>query len=137
VDNPSLTLQFVKEFGPNRITLALDVFIDSKGRYKIAINGWKKVSEKNLFDWIDDYHATGLTRILVTDITRDGMLSGPNFQLYQDLVKRFPSLEFQASGGISCLEDLKLLKDSGVHSAIIGKSFYEAKVSLQEALLLC
>ncbi len=137
VSDPNLTFSILKEVGPNYITLALDVQIDPNGSLRIATDAWRKTSSENISDWISYYLDAGLNRILCTDISRDGMMKGPNFLLYQNLVKTFPQIQFQASGGISCLQDLHTLKKIGVHSTIIGRAFYEGAISLQEALTPC
>jgi phosphoribosylformimino-5-aminoimidazole carboxamide ribotide isomerase len=132
-----LTLLILKEFGPNKITLAIDLEIEIDGSIKIAVDGWQKTSEKKISEWMNGYLKAGLKRILCTDIRRDGMMRGPNTALYQDLIEQYPNIELQASGGISQLLDLQAVKQVGVHSAIIGKAFYEGKILLKEAIAQC
>ena len=76
----------------------------------------------------------GLVHILCTDISRDGKLTGPNSALYAQLVKKFPSLQIQASGGVSSLDDLRMLRGTGAAGAIVGRALYENKFTLKEAL---
>ena len=132
---PSVLKTLIREFGPDRFTVALDVRkLDS---YLLTVHGWETSTEIDLFEWIHNYQDTGFNRILCTDIGRDGMMTGPNFALYEELIERFPEIQIQASGGISSLQDLRKLKDTGVHSVIAGKALYEGLFTLQEALTLC
>ena len=132
--NPDLTRQILKEFGPDRITLAMDVKVQKDRSIQIASEGWMKSSSRNTLEWLQEYLSAGVQRVLCTDIQRDGMMTGPSFDLYEELIGRFPSAEFQASGGVAQLSDLLRLKKVGLHSAIVGKAFYEKRISLPEAI---
>ena len=136
LNNPALVLAILKQCGSSRITLALDLRITSDGSIKILSEGWQRTSNQDIFEWIDVYLKAGLRRVLCTDIGRDGMMSGPNIDLYQILVEKYPQIDFQASGGVSQLSDLQALKKIGVHSVIFGRAFYEGKIDIQEAMLL-
>jgi len=74
----------------------------------------------------------GLQEVLCTDISKDGTLSGPNFDLYQDLYKNFPEIRLIASGGVSSLADLNKLSDSNIDAVVVGKAYYEGRISLDE-----
>ncbi len=134
VRQPDLVLGWLKFFGPEKIILSPDIRLDEMGIPRIAAAGWQETTGVALDDLLNRYLPAGLLHILCTDISRDGMLTGPNSALYAQLVKRFPSLQIQASGGVSSLDDLRVLQGTGAAGAIVGRALYENKFSLQEAL---
>lgn len=134
VKDPVFCQQLFGIFSPERITLAVDVRASESGDYLVATHGWKKSTATSVFDLIETYRPVGLKHMLCTDISRDGTLQGPNFELYQQLNRRFPEIELQVSGGIHALDDLVQLKKMGMPAVIIGKALYENRFSLQEAI---
>ena len=134
VRQPDLVLSWLMSFGPERIILAPDVRLDASGVPRIAAAGWQETTGVALDDFLTGYLAVGLKHILCTDISRDGRLTGPNNALYAGLVKRFPSLQIQASGGVSSLADLQAARATGAAGVIVGRALYEKKFTLQEAL---
>ncbi len=126
VSDPELMCRWIETFGPDRMILGADV----RDGY-ISVNGWKEDSRLTLTDFIRDYTAKGITRVLCTDINRDGMLQGPATDLYRSILKDFPTLGLIASGGVSCAEDLMQLKKTGLPSAIVGKAYYEGRITLE------
>ena len=124
VKHPALFESWLDEFGPDKIILGADV---SNG--KIAVSGWLERSDWSLKAFIAHYAQIGIRHVICTDVSKDGMLKGPSFELYQELVADFPALSIIASGGVSCYEDLELLKKTGVTGAIVGKAIYEGKLS--------
>ena len=128
VKQPEKVRAWIDEFGPDRITLSLDVRLTG-GEPKVAVSGWTEDSGRSLWDIAALYPAA--RHFLVTDIGLDGMLQGPNVALYQQIADRLPGAEVQASGGVSSLEDLLRLPTAG---AIIGKALWEGRISLEEAL---
>jgi phosphoribosylformimino-5-aminoimidazole carboxamide ribotide isomerase len=134
VKNPALVKGWLHKFGPDRITLSPDVRLDAAGTPRIAAAGWQETTGIALDDFLTDFLAVGLKHILCTDISRDGKLTGPNTALYADLVKKFPALDVQASGGVSSLDDLRGLQPTGCTGVIVGRALYEKKFTLQEAL---
>lgn len=128
VKSPDLVREWIEEFGPDRITLSLDVRL-IEGVPMIAIAGWTEDSNRSLWDVAGQF--PNARHLLVTDIGRDGMLQGPNFALYEQIAERLPDLKVQASGGVSTLADLERLRTDG---AIIGKALWEGRMSLEEAL---
>jgi len=133
VIQPDQVSDWIRTFGPERICLALDVR-EEDGIYKPAIKGWSEGSGRGLDGVLAGFDAVVMRHCLVTDINRDGDLSGPNLDLYADLVARYPKIEWQASGGISSLDDIRAVKKLGMAGAISGKAIYEGRFSLEEAL---
>ena len=131
---PDLVRGWLKQFGPDQIILAPDVRLEADGTPRVAAAGWQESTGLALDDFLAGYLPAGLSHILCTDISRDGKLSGPNSALYAQLVKKFPTLQIQASGGVSSLDDLRALQTTGSAGAIVGRALYEKKFTLQEAL---
>ncbi len=127
VSQPELMYEWIDRFGPDRMILGADV----RDGY-ISVNGWKEDSELTLNDFLNQYTAKGITRVLCTDINRDGMLQGPATGLYRSILKDFPTLGLIASGGVSCVEDLTGLMEAGLPSAIVGKAYYEGRITLEQ-----
>jgi phosphoribosylformimino-5-aminoimidazole carboxamide ribotide isomerase len=119
--------------GPEKIVLALDVRGDFEKGFFVATAGWQDTSTSKVDEVIRQYRGTA-KHILCTDISKDGKLKGPNVQLYKYLCTQYPEMQFQASGGVSQLDDLNELKAGGAAGAIIGKALYEKKFTLDEAL---
>lgn len=130
VTEPERVQTWIDEFGPERLTLSLDVRV-CDGVPLTAVSGWAATTTTSL--WAAAANIPSARHLLLTDIGRDGMLAGPNFDLLDEAADRLPHLKIQASGGVSSLADLKRLKTDG---AIVGKALWEGLVSLQEALNL-
>jgi phosphoribosylformimino-5-aminoimidazole carboxamide ribotide isomerase len=104
----------------------------------ISTNAWTTVTTLPVLDFIKDYHSVGVKAAIVTDISRDGVLEGPAFDLYKKIKTEIPELEIIASGGISVVEDIEKLNKMNVDAVIIGKAIYEKKIRLNElARFLC
>lgn len=131
VDRPDLVDGFLNEYGGDRITLSLDVRLVD-GVPIVATAGWTEDSGRSLWDVAALYPRA--RHLLLTDIGRDGMLAGPNFDLLEEAARRFPALAIQASGGVSSLDDLRRLRTAG---AIVGKALWEKRIDLAEALHAC
>ena len=131
VDRPELVGSFLAEYGGERITLSLDVRL-VEGVPLVATAGWTKDSGRSLWEVAALYPEA--RHLLLTDIGRDGMLAGPNFELLEQAAERFPHLAIQASGGVSSIEDLRRLRTAG---AIVGKALWEGRIDLKEALRAC
>ncbi|XOD68947.1 MAG: 1-(5-phosphoribosyl)-5-[(5-phosphoribosylamino)methylideneamino]imidazole-4-carboxamide isomerase [Flavobacteriales bacterium AspAUS03] len=127
VKNPTLFSTWLHRYGSEKILLGTDVKNE-----KIAIHGWKETSEYNLWYFLEQQIASGVKQTFCTDISKDGLLSGPATSLYEEIIKSFPGLKLIASGGLSCLEELDALQKIGCHGVIIGKALYEQKISLTE-----
>ena len=131
---PELVRGWLKKFGPESIILSPDVRLDADGIPRVAAAGWQESTGVALDDFLNGFLPAGLVHILCTDISRDGKLTGPNSALYAQLVHKFPTLQIQASGGVSSLDDLCVLKTTGSAGAIVGRALYEKKFTLKEAL---
>ncbi|MFS2317803.1 1-(5-phosphoribosyl)-5-[(5-phosphoribosylamino)methylideneamino]imidazole-4-carboxamide isomerase [Maricaulis sp. D1M11] len=133
VSQPSQVSDWIRQYGPEHIALALDVRKLGE-TYRPALQGWTDTHFSTLQETIDAYESVSLRHALVTDIGRDGALAGPNLALYSSLLRDYPGVDWQASGGVSSLGDLRALRDMGVAGAITGKALYEGKFTLEEAL---
>ena len=127
VDNREEFLSWLSEFGSSKIILGADV---RDG--KVATHGWLKDSGLTLAELMDWYVPAGLTQMICTDISKDGMLQGPDFEFYVDLKRAFPTVYVTLSGGISCMADIEKAAQLGLHSVIVGKAIYEGRISLKE-----
>lgn len=130
VKEPELVRSWLDAFGPDRLTLSLDVRM-TEGVPMVAVSGWADTSGTTLWQAAENFPPA--RHLLLTDINRDGMLAGPNFELLDAAVDRLPNMRIQASGGVSSLSDLERLRTDG---AIVGKALWEGLLSLEEALRL-
>jgi phosphoribosylformimino-5-aminoimidazole carboxamide ribotide isomerase len=136
IKQPELVCQWLAQYGGEKIVLALDIKIDEQGNKTLPTHGWIKDSGINLEDLLDTYISAGIKHILCTDISKDGTLSGSNVELYSELCQKYPSIAWQASGGIGSLEDVKALLPTGVSGVILGRSLLEGKFTLEQAIEL-
>ncbi|MGB3466775.1 MAG: 1-(5-phosphoribosyl)-5-[(5-phosphoribosylamino)methylideneamino] imidazole-4-carboxamide isomerase [Cyclobacteriaceae bacterium] len=127
VYNKELFASWLMSYGRSKIALGADCL-----NGLIRIGGWQKGTEIKLFDHISYFYERGLQYIKTTDISRDGALEGPAFDLYEQIGKQFPDLKVFASGGIRNIDDIKKLRDQGLYGVIFGKAFYEEKITLKE-----
>lgn len=127
VTNLALFNQWLCEYGAQKIILGADV-----RNQKVAIHGWKDDSDLTISELIKSYEPSGIQKVICTDISKDGALQGPSFDLYQALIDEFPKLEFIASGGVTTIGDLIKLRNMGMSGAIIGKAIYEGTIPLKE-----
>ena len=127
VKNKTLVYEWIEEFGAEKIILGADVINE-----KIAISGWQEDSGIDLMGFLEEYLNKGIRYCICTDVSKDGMLQGPSFALYQKIMKEFPELRLIASGGVAQLDDLKKLNEMGCYGAIVGKAYYEGNISLEE-----
>lgn len=132
VSEPDLVASWLRELGPERLTLGLDVRIGSDGTPLVATHGWTRASTLTLAAAIDQYADAGLRHVLCTDIDRDGALTGPNTALYRECAERWPAIAFQASGGVRDAADLAALATSGVAATISGKALLEGRLKPEE-----
>lgn len=134
VSSPELVRHWFTEYGGDAIVLALDVNINQQGQAMVATHGWQQTSQLTLDSVLQRYLDVGCRHVLCTDISKDGTLSGSNVELYRRYKALYPEVIWQASGGVSSLQDLVDLKQVNCDSAILGKSLLTAQFDLTEAL---
>jgi phosphoribosylformimino-5-aminoimidazole carboxamide ribotide isomerase len=120
VKNPDEFCRWISLYGSQKIILGADVLHE-----KIAVSGWQESTAEDILPFIARYVALGITQVICTDISKDGMLQGTNVALYQKILARFPSLYLIASGGVSGATDIEALQNAGIPAVIVGKAFYE------------
>ncbi|HLP94336.1 MAG TPA: 1-(5-phosphoribosyl)-5-[(5-phosphoribosylamino)methylideneamino] imidazole-4-carboxamide isomerase [Saprospiraceae bacterium] len=116
---------WVEKFGPDRFLVGADVRDNN-----LAVHGWAQQTEVSIFDFLGKMTSLGLSTFTVTDIARDGELSGPGIELYREIIKKFPGIQLVASGGVRDVADLESLREIGCSGAIVGKAFFEGKIPL-------
>jgi phosphoribosylformimino-5-aminoimidazole carboxamide ribotide isomerase len=131
VKQPQLVQQWLKKFRSEKIILSADVKDEI-----VQISGWQEKTSLTIHDFVTDYQGHGIQFVTCTDISTDGMLTGPNIGLYKKLVSLFPSIKWIASGGVSSMDDIHELKDNGLSGVIIGKAIYENKINLGDLKLI-
>ena len=127
IKNAELFKSWFKQNGGEKIILGTDV----KDK-KIAIHGWQETSNIWLFDLINDYMESGLKYTICTDVAKDGMMEGPSFDLYKEILDKFPNLKVIASGGVTTMKDVEKLQEIKVEGIIIGKAIYEETIKLSD-----
>ena len=126
VEKPEICAEWLQEFGAEKLILGADCL-----NRKVKTSGWLTESDLDVLDFIQDYQKKGIQSVICTDISKDGMLQGPSFELYKEILNQ-TKIDLIASGGISSIEDVEELKNIGCAGAIIGKALYEGKISLKE-----
>jgi phosphoribosylformimino-5-aminoimidazole carboxamide ribotide isomerase len=134
VTQPERFAGWLSEIGPDRMVAALDVEIDDSGVPWPRTHGWTQGSARSLWQLLDYFGDKGLRHLLCTDIARDGAMTGPNLDLYREVVSRYPDLSVQASGGVSGLADLEQVAQTGVDAVITGKALLEGCFTVAEAM---
>ncbi|MDO1446419.1 1-(5-phosphoribosyl)-5-[(5-phosphoribosylamino)methylideneamino]imidazole-4-carboxamide isomerase [Rhodocytophaga aerolata] len=127
VNNPELFESWLNQYGGDKIILGADA-----KKEKIAIHGWKEVTEVWVYDFIADYLQKGVKYVISTDVAKDGLLQGPSFVLYGNIDYKFPEIKLIASGGISSMADIEQLHEMGIYGVIVGKAIYEGRIKLPE-----
>lgn len=127
VDDPLLFSSWLQKYGGERIILGADV-----RNGKVATHGWLKDGGIGVEELVERFLSDGLTQLICTDISRDGMLQGPNFALYTALQQRFPTVDVTLSGGVSSMSDIKQASDEGIKAVIIGKAIYEGRITIKD-----
>lgn len=129
---PRLVSDWFDNYGPDKIVLALDVTLDEAGTPRVATHGWTRSGRMTLRQCIDTYLDAGLQHVLCTDISRDGAMTGPNTELYAQLLENYPHIQLQASGGVRDFNDLEALNRIGVPAAISGRALLDGKIKARE-----
>lgn len=126
VTRPDVFLDWLARYGADRLILGADV---RDGR--VSINGWKDDSGRELLDFLADYWSHGVEQVLCTEISKDGMLSGPATALYARILRQNPQCYLIASGGVSSDDDIRALDAAGLPAVVFGKAIYEGRVDLK------
>lgn len=129
VRNPEKFAQWIISYGREKLKLAADT---NPKDYKIKIEGWIKRTDIDLFDHIENFFERGLKYLKCSDITRDGVMDGPNFDLYKKILDKFPEICLVASGGVRNVDDFRKLRDLGLAGVVFGSAFYENKISIND-----
>ncbi len=124
---PELFIEWLLRFGGERMILGVDV---RDGR--VSVNGWRKDLNLGVDDMVGEFLPHGVKQVVCTDISKDGMLQGPSFDLYTDLQRRYDGVDFTVSGGIGSMSDIVRLDELGLRKAIVGKAVYENRITLKD-----
>tara|TARA_R110001632_G_scaffold45215_7_gene114878 strand:- start:2492 stop:3217 length:726 start_codon:yes stop_codon:yes gene_type:complete len=127
VKNSTIFERWISKFGADKIILGADC-----NNEKIAVSGWQEESDLEVIPFIKDYQEKGISYVICTDISKDGMLEGPSFELYQRILEKTPEIKLIASGGISTFDEIPQLADMNCEGVIIGKAIYENRISLKQ-----
>ncbi|MGA8853066.1 MAG: HisA/HisF-related TIM barrel protein, partial [Christiangramia sp.] len=127
VKDPELFQNWLQKYGNEKIILGAD----AKDR-KIAVSGWLEDSDKEIIPFIQNFEKAGVKYVICTDISKDGMLEGPSFELYKEILSETENIKLIASGGISEFDELPKLEEFGCEGVIIGKAIYENRISLKQ-----
>lgn len=127
VKNPEVFASWIEKFGGEKIILGADVKEE-----KIAVGGWIETTDLELMPFIQNYMGKGISKVICTDISKDGMLSGPATDLYKKMLEQEPTMYLIASGGVSSIRDIEMLIENKVPAVITGKAIYEGRIKLPE-----
>ena len=129
IKNPEIFQRWIDKFGGNHIILGADCRDN-----KISVTGWTEETDKEVLPFILHWRERGINKVISTDISKDGMLEGPNIELYKQIIEQDSQLHLIASGGVSCLKDVELLEEARIPAVIIGKAIYEGRIQLKDLL---
>lgn len=127
VKDPETFKSWLQKFGADKIILGADAKDE-----KVAVSGWLEESKEELIPFIQGYQREGVSYVICTDISKDGMLEGPSFELYKRILEETENLKLIASGGISTFDELPKLAELGCEGTIIGKAIYEGRISMKQ-----
>ncbi|HCL06151.1 MAG TPA: 1-(5-phosphoribosyl)-5-[(5-phosphoribosylamino)methylideneamino]imidazole-4-carboxamide isomerase, partial [Chitinophagaceae bacterium] len=127
VKQETVFVEWIQKYGADKFLLGADVKDE-----KIAVAGWLETTDIWIYDFIEKYMGHGIQQLFCTDVSKDGKLEGPSVILYEQILQKFPPLHFIASGGVSNMNDLEVLRETGCSGAIVGKAIYENRISLKE-----
>ncbi|HEU5146414.1 MAG TPA: 1-(5-phosphoribosyl)-5-[(5-phosphoribosylamino)methylideneamino] imidazole-4-carboxamide isomerase [Chryseosolibacter sp.] len=130
VTDPELFASWIISYGREKMTLGADVV--NKDTKELLFRGWQRKTNRTLFEHLDYFYTRGLKYVKSTDVSHDGVLEGPAFDFYQQIIEAFPELCVLASGGVRGLDDIKRLNDMGLFAVIFGKAYYEGHLNLKE-----
>ena len=128
VKDPDTFLGWIEKHGADKIILGADAMDE-----KVAVSGWLEESKEELIPFVQSYQSKGIQYVICTDISKDGMLEGPSFDLYSKIISSTDAgLKLITSGGISTFDELPKLAEMGCEGTIIGKAIYENRISLKQ-----
>ena len=127
IKNPDIFKSWLQKYGADKIILGADALDE-----KVAVSGWLEESDKELLPFIQSYEKVGVSYVICTDISKDGMLQGPSFDLYQKILNKTLNIKLIASGGISTYDELPRLAEMGCEGTIVGKAIYEHRISMKQ-----
>lgn len=127
VKNSTLFDTWIQKYGAQQIILGADA-----KEKKIAVSGWEETTTHDLIPFIKSYVVKGIAYVICTDVAKDGLLQGPSTALYKEILQEIPDVKLIASGGVSSVKDLEELEKIGVYGTIVGKAYYEGRVTLEE-----
>lgn len=130
VTDPELFASWIISYGREKITLGADVI--NRESKELLFRGWQRKADLKLFEHLEYFYTRGLKYVKSTDVSRDGVLEGPAFEFYEDIIKQFPELCVLASGGVRGVDDIKRLNEMGIFAVIFGKSYYEGLLKLKD-----
>jgi len=127
VKSPEIFLSWIEKYGNEKIILGADAKDE-----KISVSGWQEDTGTDIYSFIKSWCTKGINKIISTDISRDGMLTGPSTLLYKSMLQSFPDIYLIASGGVSSMADILELQDADIPAVIIGKAIYEGRITMKE-----
>ena len=127
VKKPELFKKWLYQYGAEKIILGADVKDN-----RISVSGWLEEGPQELMPFLTNYTQEGVSKVLCTDISRDGMLQGPSIELYKQVMQRFPTMHLIASGGVSGVDDIIRLDDAGIPAVVFGKALYEGRITMKD-----
>ena len=127
VKKPELFKKWLHQYGAEKIILGADVKDN-----RISVSGWLEEGPQELMPFLTNYTQEGISKVLCTDISRDGMLQGPSIELYKQVMQRFPTMHLIASGGVSGVDDIIRLDDAGIPAVVFGKALYEGRITMKD-----
>ena len=130
VTDPELFASWIISYGREKMTLGADVV--NRTTKELLFRGWQHKAHLTFYDHLEYFYSRGLKYVKSTDVSRDGVLEGPAFDFYSDLINSFPNLCILASGGVRGVDDIKRLNDMGIFAVIFGKAYYEGYINLKD-----
>ncbi len=127
VKSPEIFLSWIEKYGKEKIILGADAKDE-----KIAVSGWLEGTGVDVYNFIKEWYSNGIQNVISTDISQDGMLTGPSFELYKNILKAVPGIYLIASGGVSSMKDIIALQEAGIPAVITGKAIYEGRITMKE-----
>ena len=127
VKKPELFKKWLHQYGAEKTILGADVKDN-----RISVSGWLEEGPQELMPFLTNYTQEGVSKVLCTDISRDGMLQGPSIELYKQVMQRFPTMHLIASGGVSGVDDIIRLDEAGIPAVVFGKALYEGRITMKD-----